>query len=106
MRVGLPAFGWRPAASFAPSHLKRLQKRVEVDENDLGDVVFPRIHEEQHVRDAQQRQQNQCCFHSFSVKTGIRALSQYHTGNTHTHTPETHTQLLLDIVLALELIRF
>lgn len=37
------------------SHLKRLQKGVKIDENYLGDVIFPRIHKEEHVCDSQQR---------------------------------------------------
>lgn len=75
---------------YWPSHLKWLQKRVEIDENDLRDVVFSGIHKEENVGDAQQRQQNQGCFHSFSVETGTRALSQYHTRNTCIYT-DTHT---------------
>lgn len=37
------------------SHLERLQEGVEIDEDDLRDVVLPRIDEEEHVGDAQQR---------------------------------------------------
>lgn len=54
------------------SHLKRLQKGVKIDENYLGDVIFPRIHKEEHVCDSQQRQQDQGCFHSFSVRMGTK----------------------------------
>lgn len=56
--VGGSLFRWlaRVRLHHCPcSHLERLQEGVEIDEDDLRDVVLPRIHEEEHVGDAQQR---------------------------------------------------
>lgn len=40
-------------------YLEGFQEGVEVDEDDPGDLVFPGVHEEQHVRDAQEGEQHQ-----------------------------------------------
>lgn len=45
-------------------YLKGLQKRVEVDEDDPGDLVLSRVDEEQHVGDAQKGQEHQSGLHS------------------------------------------
>lgn len=52
--------------------LKGLEERVEVDEDDLGDLALSRVHKEQHVGDAQEWQENQSSFNSFPVLDGLR----------------------------------
>lgn len=54
------------------THLEGLQERVEIDEDDLGDLVLARVDEEEHVGDAQQRQQDQRGLHCFPAEsTGV-----------------------------------
>lgn len=64
---------------LAESYLEGLQKRVEIYEDDLGDLVLPRVDEEQHVGDAQERQENQRGLHGFpagEMKTPVMMRTQ------------------------------
>ena len=47
-------------------YLEGLQEGVEVDEDDPGDLILPRIDKEQHVGDSQQGQQHQRSLDCFS----------------------------------------
>lgn len=47
------------------THLERLQKRVEVYEDDLRDLVFARVDEEEHVGDSQQGEEDERGLHCF-----------------------------------------
>lgn len=53
-------------------YLEGLQEGVEVDEDDPGDLVLPGVHEEQHVRDAQEGEQHQRGLHSLPGVRGGR----------------------------------
>lgn len=53
---------------LAESYLEGLQKRVEIYEDDLGDLVLSRVDEEQHVGDPQEREKNQRGLHGFPAK--------------------------------------
>lgn len=55
------------------SYLEGLQKRVEVDEDNLRDLVFPGVDKKQHVCDSQQRQKDQSSLHSFPAEEEITA---------------------------------
>lgn len=55
-------------STLAESYLEGLQKRVEIYEDDLGDLVLPRVDEEQHVGDAQEREENQRGLHGFPAE--------------------------------------
>lgn len=62
--------GWGTGA-----YLERFQEGVEVDEDDPGDLVLPGVHEEQHVRDAQEGEQHQSGLHSLPEGGGKEAQS-------------------------------
>lgn len=57
-------------------YLEGFQEGVEVDEDNSGDLVLPRVDEEQHVGDAQEGQQHQCGLHSLPGMGGVGPESQ------------------------------
>lgn len=54
--------------SFLWCYLEGLEERVEVDENNLGDLVFTRVDKEQHVGDSQKWQEYKSGLHSFPIR--------------------------------------
>lgn len=49
------------------AYLKGLQERIEIDEDDLGDLVLSGVDKEKHVGDAEERQQDQSGLHCFPI---------------------------------------
>lgn len=49
------------------AYLKGLEERIEVDEDDLGDLILSRVDKEKHVGDAEQRQQDKSGLHCFPI---------------------------------------
>lgn len=67
-RVSNDSSARRFRTSERETHLKGLQKGVEIYEDDLGDLVLARVDEEQHVGDAQEGQQDQRGLHRFPAE--------------------------------------
>ena len=60
-------------------YLEGFQEGVEVDEDDPGDFVLPGVHEEQHVRDAQEGEKHQSGLHSLPGMRQVGGEAQSHS---------------------------
>lgn len=55
--------------------MKGLEERIEVDEDDLGDLVLPRVDKEKHVGDTEERQQDQSGLHCFPITRQMKGYN-------------------------------
>lgn len=74
------------ALSDATSYLERLEKRVEIDEHDLRDLVLARVDEEQHIGYTQEGKQDQRGLHCFPADQ--TSVSGYRPTKYTTHTAQ------------------
>lgn len=58
------------------AYLKGLEERIEIDEDDLGDLVLSRVNKEKHVGDAEERQQDQSGLHSFPITRQMKRCNK------------------------------
>lgn len=60
------------------SYLKWLEEGIEIDEDDFGDLVLSGVHEEKHVGDAKERQQDQSGLYRFPVTRQMKNVIKEH----------------------------